>query len=241
MKQTDLTYLDIFKQIAADIEAHPLLELIKVEYNSGISEEAISKYLSQAQNPAIEKVAMLYREANGLVISWKFSSDLDSKSFKRYQKEFDDYKISDSAREHEVGRIEFLPFEEVFVDPPHYFDTSDEGDFEVEFNGKVYPGNSLGKLMRPFDLFSEESCMSFIMEEGMQDLKVVLLSDYYIVWDNSRMTHLDDYISFLAITRGLIRSRGDVFSEYRGDLLDILKFKPSDKAKVEPKLFKMLK
>ncbi|TDO68899.1 hypothetical protein EV143_1169 [Flavobacterium chryseum] len=239
-----MKYLSIFEKIKEDIIKHPYLELIECQFNSGLSEvelENLKTELYQCvgyfQSIDMKAIYKFYRECNGLTLSWRIASHLNEKEYLELKEKFPDLTFP-YTRDLEIGKIKILPFEEVFLYEQNYFDTSNSGDHFTQFNEYIYEGNSFGKMLFIFDLFSETCCMSFVPDEDNKEPKVIFLSDYYIVWDNSRITFFDSYINFLAVTRGLIESRKEIFDHFRGDTKKPIIYKKKYGTDLEPSLFK---
>lgn len=249
-----MDYKKIFNQIVSDIEANPYLELIVSEFNEGLNAKELSKTkielydsLGYFKNILLNPIFDFYSQYNGLKIKWKISSSLDDKSYDKLLEDFTDWDIPnlDNKRDLEVGSINILPFEDVFIYEQDYFDKSNpdksnSDDFFTHFGNHIYEGNSFGQLLFLFDLYSDTDCMSFVADEDNQELKVIQLSDYYIVWDNSKISYFESYVNFLAATRGSIISRKRFFEHYRGDKVDPLVFDtiPYD-TEIEPTIFKI--
>lgn len=238
-----MRYLSIFEKIKEDIITHPYLELVECQFNDGLSEAELENLKTELyqcvgyfESIDMEAIFKFYRECNGLTLSWRIASHLNEKEYLELKEKFPDLTFP-YTRDLEIGKIKMLPFEEVFLYEQNYFDTSDSGDHFTQFNEYTYNGNSFGKMLFIFDLFSETCCMSFVPDEDNKEPKVIFLSDYYIVWNNSRITFFDSYINFLAVTRGLIESREKIFDHFRGDTKDPILFKKDD-TDLEPSLFK---
>lgn len=242
-----MKYLSVFEKIKEDVVSHPYLELVECQFNNGLSEVELQNLktelydcLSYLKSLDMEAIFEFYRECNGLTISWRIASNLDEKEYLELKEKFPDLTFP-YTRDLEIGKIKILPFEEVFIYEQDYFDKSATEDHITQFGEYIYEGNSFGKLLFLFDLFSETCCMSFVTDEDNQEPKVIFLSDYYIVWDNSRITFFDSYINFLGITRGLIESRRKTFNYFRGDMKEPIIFENIYNPDLEPSLFKNFK
>jgi hypothetical protein len=221
-----MEYLKAFKKIEEDILNNPYLELIEKKYNPGIGENELGVLKDELfhnmkffKSIKMNKVFNFYKECNGLTLSWGISSKLDDKAYCKLKEEISDLSFPDD-RNIEIGKINIRPFDEVFLYDPGYFETKPSNEYQKEFNGFIYEGNTFGDLIFIFDLFSEESCMAFVPDEDNQEPKVILLSDRYVVWDSSRITFFDSYINFLTASRGVIANREMIYDCYRGDKLE---------------------
>lgn len=245
MKDTELDYTGVFQKIIKDIENHPYLELDFHQVNQGIS----AKYLTKIKEklfqdlPYFESIDMknifqFYSEMNGLTLSWKISSDLDHKTYNSLKEKITDLTFPEDRNEI-LGKINILPFEEVFLCDHDFFNISSSGDHFTEFDDFLYEGNSFSEILFLFDVFSDTECMSFIADND-DGHKVILLQEDYKLWNHSKVSYFHSYMKFLAATRGLIESRIKTFSEYRGDKTkDILWAKIPYGTTIEPDLFKI--
>lgn len=230
------TYLSRFKKLASEIETHPSLELIGFSYNPAATAENIAAAERAIAKKLSSPVKTFYQETNGLQLSWKFKP-LSGKSWEEVVKKLPGLTVKESYKTKPFGVINILSLDKCFINPESFFETSAEGDFSVEYNHKIYPGNSFGQHLRPVDLYSDDSCISFVFEDNEPE-KLMQLSDNYIVWDYSRVTDFENYLSMLFITRGIIDSRDLIFREYRGDLLPPLVVDKAFVEKFTPPLFK---
>ncbi|WP_299885246.1 hypothetical protein [uncultured Lacinutrix sp.] len=239
-----MDYKKLFEQIIIDIKTNPYLELTEYKFNEGLNSKELEKLITELHESSsfykkikMESVFNFYSQFNGLTIKWKLSSKLDALSYKKLPELFTDLELP-FKRDIEIGCINILPFEDVFIYEQDYFDKSETGDFFTHFGDYVYEGNSFGNMLYLFDLYSETDCMSFLPDEDNQEPKVVYLSDYYIVWDNTKVSFFDSYIIFLAATRGLINSREQIFDFYRGDKEKPIIFKTIPyNTEIEPTIF----
>ncbi|PKH50319.1 hypothetical protein CXF68_06220 [Tenacibaculum sp. Bg11-29] len=239
-----MDYIKIFKKIKNEIQNHPLLELVTFKINEGLvdiekTKEELYECLGYFETVQMESVFEFYKQCNGLVIKYKISSDIDE--YSELSKSYPDIDFSIN-KDAEIGSINILPFEDVFIYEQNYFDKSNEGEDYMHFGNYTYKGNSFGKILFVFDLFSDTNCMAFVPDENKEEPKVIQLLDYYVVWNSSRVTFFESYLNFLAVTRGLIDSRGmllDYYSKCKDNPL-ILKEVPYG-SDFEPILFKELK
>jgi len=118
-----------------------------------------------------------------------------------------------------------------------FFDDSAEGDWDVEFINQTYQGNSLGQKLRPWDLFSEYECISFFINKEEKKIPIILLGDYYIVWNSSRLIDFNTYLDVVLHTKGVIEARNKILSKYRGDKESLITFDIKALKNLTPKLF----
>lgn len=238
-----MNYRDTFLKIADDIRSHPDLELVDCCIGDELGQGGIEAKKEELWGavPYFKTIRMdaifdFYRECNGVHISWRLSPDVQSERLPDFIARFPILAIS---RNETLGCIRILPFDDVFIIMHRYFDTSDQGEHFTQFCDYTYEGDSFGKILFLFDLYSDTCAMSFVPDEDEHAPKVILVQDYYIVWDSSRVTFFESYVNFLAASRGLILSRETVFGEFRGDKLEPIEFaSPPYGTSVEPSLFR---
>jgi len=229
-------YADGFKKLEGEIKTHPLLDLIESKISGPATAASIEKAEKALGKPFSPNLKDFYSQLNGVTLLWKFKNLGDS-DWEKLKSQLPGLTVKDKHKTKPFASIKILPVEKCFVNPESFFDSSEKGDFEVEFAGKKYPGNSFGQLLRPFDLYSDTSCMSFVLIEGVAD-KVMQLSDAYIVWDYSKMSDFDNYIKMLFVTRGIEESRDKVYREYHGEEQPLVKVDDAFVKEFTPPLFK---
>ena len=240
-----MNYLKVFKNIKSSIEAHPYLEITECEINKGLSKEELKKAkkklyksLDYYKTVKLGSIFKFYKQCNGVTIKWKISSHLDEETYNNLPGKFPNLKLP-FDRDLDIGSINILPFDDVFINEQNYFDKSNSGDNFTQFGDYTYEGNSFGKMLFLFDLYSDTDCMAFVADQDNEKPKVIYLSDRYIIWDHSKISFFDSYINFLAATRGLTQSKEEYFDHYRGDKLEPLIFDSIPyETDVEPSIFK---
>lgn len=234
-------YVERFRKVVAEVEAHPALEVVAFK----VKEPAGAEELRAAEEVLGAKLAEPLRrfygeEANGLLLHWRVREDISPEDLKKVKRESSDYQIEPPedpdipfAKVHLLGLLESLKkkrWPEITTHVP---------EATYEFRGETYKSREFGKRLRPFDIFSTYECMAFLVEEGVGDPAVMLLSDYYGEWDETRITDFASYMEMVLATRGITEARKAVFGEYRGDRKPPLKTGPSYwTAERIPKMFR---
>jgi hypothetical protein len=235
-----MTYLERFRQLAEEIQSHPLLEVVEFKVNSPASESSFNQVEQKLAAPLAEAIRTFYRETDGLKLHWKLKSSTTYEELEEISSQYDDYWIESVEDGYlPFAKINLLPLEETFF-------TANWGDiiFSVTdelfgFAGITYSTKNFAKMLRPFDEFSVSHCMAFLVEEGVGDPKVLLLQDHYATWESSRLTNFESYLEFLLITRGIFQARLDIYGEYSGHTQPPLIRGSSDYLKIPvPKLFR---
>lgn len=245
-------YLERFRSMVAEIEAHPLLEVVTFSINPPISEQVLAQIETGLGLQLAESIRSFYQEANGLRIYWRFRLDLTDEELDRIEETYDDYEIG--LLEEDVDEIEgrnpfaqinLLPLEESLVNRDWqgivYFEETQAFDKSVEFCGSTYQRSQLEMRLKPFDLFSYSSCMAFLLETETREegFKVSRLGDHYIEWQDNRITDFASYLEMLLATRGIVQARESIYQEEGGERLPSLVTAPEywTEEKI-PKLFR---
>ncbi len=239
-------YLTRFQNLADEIASHPWLQLREFQVNQPASDdifEAVKDYLGF---PLSEFIYNFYRQANGLRLRWTIKPGITDDEFEKLSEISDDYEIIDAdleSDEYPFANINILPIEESLIERNWqgiiYFEEDiDLAHMEFEFAQKTYNRIDFGKKLKPFDVYSNESCMAFLIEDNVQTPKVLCLGDHYIEWDSTRITDFNSYLEMLLATKGITSARDRIYSKYRGDRQPIL-LTPHDywQGKRIPKLF----
>lgn len=214
-------YVERFRKMAEEIEAHPALEVVTFK----VKAPAPAEELRAAEEVLGAKLAAplrrFYAEANGLHLHWRVREETAPEELLKIQEKFDDYDV-------QLPEDEDIPFAQIRLLglleslkkkrwPQLAQMGKSGGDQPFEFRRATYTYRDFGKRLRPFDIYTSYECMAFFVEEGVGDPKVLLLSDYYSEWDQTRITDFATYLEFLLATRGIGEARKKFFGEYRGD------------------------
>ena len=90
-------------------------------------------------------------------------------------------------------------------------DAGSEADFD--FEGTVYTDREFCRMLRHFDTVDDFFAMSFVIRPGHKDWKMMLLNGHWAVYEDSRVTYLDDYLRYVIATWGLVNARDELFTE----------------------------
>lgn len=232
--------LDLIKKTIEEIKQHPYIVVTEEQINPPASEDLFDLVKFQSVCDIPSAVKDFYKQANGVVCRWSIKPDLDEKIMTSiYQQELEpgyDYTKP-------LGAIHILPIEKVMVNAwqgPQ--ETDPGGDKELEFSGQKFTYGSFGKLLKPFDLFSDIQCMTFVLLRETNEYKVMMMDDYYADWQNSLLTDFTTYLSAICAMKFMIPARAKIFKQYRGDLKpavtwDKLKNQLPELPMFEPKFF----
>ncbi|MDL4773859.1 SMI1/KNR4 family protein [Actinomadura xylanilytica] len=208
--------------LARRIEQNPMLELFSFEVCAPVSEEAVKDAEARFGAPLPAPLRRLYRTLGSATLQWCFRSSLDEQNRQQISE-----KPPNTIAEHGLfdGSIGIASLENVLFNP-EYTPLQLEYESEFIFDGTVYGDNEFCRMVRHFDTVDDCYAMSFIVQPDRTDWKMMLLGDYWIEYDYSRVAYLEDYLRYVIATWGLVDAREELFSEYRGDLREPLRFDP---------------
>ena len=223
--------------LADRVTKHPLLKIFERNEFPGVNPDNFNLFKEKFGIDLPIFIQELYLEMNGFTFIYglKDNSDQSLLAFNALSK---DYFI-EKGPPYILGSIKFLPFEMVFLENTWegtlYNMGSKTDNDKLMFRNKEYSYNDLGKFLKPFDLYSEEVCASFLLIPELS-FDVILLTDNYADWQNSRIISFQDYCTLITNTGGIIEARERYLTELQGDSMK--KFKLPDNKKLTPKIFK---
>lgn len=191
-----MNYLEILEKIHVEIVNNPQLEIIEYVAKPGLNPSEMTKKVLRLRQvlPILDDydlsaIVDLYKQCNGFKLRWK----------------------EKNSQEPKQGAIEILPFDEVFLFRQDYFDVSIPNPDGTYFLNTHYPDNTFADRLFVFDAFSEFEGMAFVFDESSENPQLVKLTDYYVVWDSSKITELQSYFYFLQASRGCLSTRHKTF------------------------------
>jgi SMI1 / KNR4 family (SUKH-1) len=213
------TYVERVRAMVDDLRTYPFVEVVRFEVFPPATADALAQVEEAIGARLAPALREFYGEANGLVLRWRIRQDLSDAERARLEDLSDDYEIGNpDTDENPFAHINLIPIHESIV-TRHWTEIDiDVGKATVEFGGETHEHAEFRNRLKPFDLFSLYDCMAFLIERGQGNPKVLLLSDYYIEWDNSRITDFASYLEMLLATRGIVECRDRIYGDYRGDL-----------------------
>lgn len=223
-----------------EINQHPLLEIFEQTVNpkpDPLIFESFKKIYNFNVPPFIQN---MYLEMNGftLVYGLKNNSADELELFNAQSKDY----LLEKGPPYILGSIKFLSFEKVFLEDTWnsvlYNTKSDSDELKFTFKNITYTYNSFGKQLKPFDLFSDETCAAFLLIPDLM-FDVILLTDNYIDWNNSRIISIEDYCKLMFSTKGIIDAREKYLSSINGDRQKKLIINNTER--LTPKIFRSIK
>ncbi len=228
--------LDLIKGTIAKLKTFSFIEVEVEEINPPIGTDMITSLQFASGKEIPEAIKSFYQSTNGLTFSWRIKPGLDEATMNKiYQTEEEPgYDYSKP-----LGTIRILPLQEVLINdwqPPA--ETDPGGSNSFSFINKEYTYASFGRLLYPFDIFSDVQCMAFIIFPDETEYKVVMLDNYYSDWHSSRITDFETYIKLMCETGFTIPSRQRLFKKFRGDLEPFLNYESIPSDLIVPAIFR---
>lgn len=205
------------EKLAGSVRSHPLLELLDFQVRPPAAEQDVGEVEARLKAAIPNAVKSFYRSADGASLRWRFRPDLPEETKDRVRTEFKSLTATPDGLFNVGGNINLLPLRDSLLDEEYALPQSEEVEGEFDFEGKVYTDNEFCRMLRPFDFIDDYYCMAFVVQAGAADWKLMLLGDYWIEYDHSRVTWIDDYLKFVVSTWGIKGAREKLFSKYRGD------------------------
>ncbi len=230
-------FIDDLGRLAETIRAHPWLELLDHTVRPPDA-AAIARVESHLGMKLPASIRGFYQQLNGASLQWRFRSDLPDAVKEQVRSEFQALAPAPDSLFQIAGNIQLLAVEDAFINEEYALPQNEEVVGTFDFDGKTYSDNEFSRMLRPFDVFEEFFCMAIVVQPGVADWKLMLLSDYWIEYDHSRVTWLDGYLEFLIATWGIRMARVKTFSKYRGDLEPPVQFDANAAASLVPALLK---
>jgi hypothetical protein len=214
-------YINKFESIVKEVESNPYLEVTEFKVNPPLSKQELADIEAAVGIKIDKSILNFYQQMNGLILNWQIKPDLakDEQAFTKIRKQYDDYYLKWPEDEIETvpfAKINLLSLEDCFIKKDWQEIIVPQPNEIIEFADISCKHSDFVKKLKPFDLFSDYDCMAYILDNKSGDFKILLLSDYYIAWDESRITNFESYIEMLLTTRGIVESRSRIYKEYAG-------------------------
>lgn len=232
-------YLKRFEALAKDLEKNKLIEIVEFKAQPPIKSTELKSVEKKIGAELAAGIRSFYEEANGLKFHWQIRPDVSPQEAKDLRKKSTDYYVEIAEY---IGNpfaiINLIPLDESIVTKKWKELTLGLTEKTVEFAGEEYDAADFAKTLKPFDIMNRELCMAFVIKKGEGNPPVILLSEGYTDWTNSRITDFPSYMEMLLATRGIVEAREKIFSKANGTSEKPLVGDAKFWSKYEPKLFR---
>jgi hypothetical protein len=211
-------YIAQFKALAKDLEEYSFLEIVEFTIQPPASVTQLKAVETRLGASLAKPIRDFYKQANGLKLHWRIRPSLDLDATEKLRKKSSDYDIVIAEY---IGNpfaiVNLIPIHESIV---HRWKELVLGNPQelIDFGGVTYTNKDFRKLLKPFDVMNRELCMAYLVNKGDGNPPVILLSNGYTEWNDSRITDFESYMEMLLATRGIVEAREKIFSSERGDL-----------------------
>jgi hypothetical protein len=223
-------------ELVDTVTRHPLLKIYEKLQSSPIDPGKFDAFKQSYGFDVPPKLRDAYSENNGFTIIYGLKDNSDE-GLVKFNSASKDYMV-EKGPPYIIGSVKFLTFEESFLEDTWrttLYDMGSESDKDkFVFRKTEYTYNDFGKQLKPFDLFSEETCAAFLLIPD-ERFEVILLTDHYADWKNSRIISFDDYWSLVFSTGAIIDARERYLSEAGGDDLQKMALPPVER--IRPAIF----
>lgn len=227
-----------FDELAEKVRRHPMLQLLVYEVAAPASEDVIAAAQASLGVPLPNPIAALYRIANGLKLTWRVRPDVSASERGAILSEFRQFQMQPEHVFEIAGNVHLVSITDALTNPDFALPNADATETTFDFMGNSYPDHEFSRMLRVFDFIDDFSGMAFVVQPGLADWKLMLLTDNWIEYDSSRVTWLKDYLAFTASTWGLRLARTALFSKYRGDREPPLAYDPELARHLLPRLLR---
>jgi len=225
-----------FEELTEKITRHPLLEIFEKQQSAGVNPEKFNAFKQSYGFDVPAKLKEAYSEINGFTIIYGLKDNSDE-GLVKFNSASNDYMV-EKGPPYIIGSIKFLTFEKSFLENTWQNTLYDIGSVsdndKFVFKKNDYTYNDFGRQLKPFDLFSEETCAAFLLIPD-ERFEVILLADHFADWKNSRIISFENYWKLVFLTGGIIDARERHLSETGGDELQKMLLPPVEK--IKPKIF----
>lgn len=221
------------------VKAHPLLSVEQQSIGDPAPPDMIERLEMATSLTLPLDIKEFYLAANGITFSYRLKSDLDETSRRSVQENGEQPDFDYAGV---LGGMRLLPIQESLLDlhwkPPT---TAQDAATRIEFDRTEFSLAELGARTKLFDRYepvNDAEAAAFITDPDPVQWKVLMLDQYLADWQNSRLTDFSTYILAMCATRFTIPSRRRVFSKYRGDKEEMLRWEVLAGEDLTPALFR---
>lgn len=232
-----MDYIAGLEKIKQEVNAHPLLEIVKFEIAQPIDEQTIQEVEQKLQIKLDEDLKEFYKQMNGCTIHWQLmrlsEEEYDEKVYEKFGRYEPDLEDDD---ENPFAQIKINPIEKCFLED--WFNYNNSYDYIFEFKNETYKECEFSKKLKILDEFSTFSCIAYIVEKRFENAPLVMLAGHFSDWWNSRLTNFASYWQMLIKSRGIYTIKNDILQAPNGSNSPPIKSLDNFEKELNPLLFK---
>lgn len=221
------------------IKAHPLITVEQEAIGDPAAPDMIERLEMVTSLYLPQDIKEFYLAADGVTFRYRLRDGLDDATLRSIRENGEQLDFDYSGT---LGSIRLLPIQESLLDlhwkPPT---TAQDAGTRIDFAGTELSLAELGartKLLDRYEPVNDAEAIALITDPDPDQWKVLMLDQYLADWQNSRLTDFRTYILAMCATRFTIPSRRRVFSKYRGDKEEMLRWEMLAEEDLLPALFK---
>ncbi len=203
------SYKEKFENMIEVLNKDKKIKFLHINFGVPAPTNLLEKASESLSNDLEGDIIKFYSEMNGLQIIWNYDGRINNET------EFKPLLFLNKEIQFD-GVVNFLPLE-ILLNQTTWKGTiwfEDDKEIETNFLGEEVSVQMIRKKLLPFDLFSTD--MSMAIYSNSKNDYVLLLQDYHIDYTNSLITFFDDYINMILKTKGLVKSRYEIFNALNG-------------------------
>jgi hypothetical protein len=232
-------YLTRFEALAAELAEIDYIEVPEFRPGPPAASPTLDAFEQRLGTSLVPGIRQFYEQANGLKLHWQIKPDVSPELAEELRERSKDYVVEIAEY---IGTpfaiINILSIEDSVLKEVWTELTLGIEDEQTTFKGTEHKTAELAKLLKPFDILNREHCVAFFLEHGNSDPPVLLLSDGYTNWSDSRLTNFASYIEMLLATRGIVEARPRILGDAGGTEKPPLLGDAANWAKYVPDLFR---
>lgn len=210
------SYKEKFENMIEVMNKDKKIKFLHINFGAPAPTNLLEKAGESLSNDRESDIIKFYSEMNGLQIIWNYEDKINNET------EFKPLLFLNKEIQFD-GVINFLPLE-IFLNQLTWKGTvwfEDDKDIDANFLGEEVSIKMIRKKLLPFDLFSTD--MSMALFSNSTNDYVLLLQDYHIDYTNSLIAYFDDYVALILKTKGLVKSRFEIFNALNGYRKPVIK------------------
>ena len=217
-------YILRFDEMVENLKSHSRVQMLTYHKAKPLSEQSLERIEKRLGYRLHDSIRSFYLQCNGLQLRWMDKKNpnyrVSEHKFRRGRVShyyFEDYPL-------EEGCIMILPLQHSIAknwkDTVYYPSLMSNGE-RLAFAGRTYGQLDFYKRIKPFDIFSTNNEMAFVLTGDTNPF--VVMGDYSRAnYSDSHLTTFESYLSFLIKSYGRLSARKSFFFCNEGHAKPIL-------------------
>jgi hypothetical protein len=234
------TLVELLRNTISRLQKNDLITVDKAIIQAPATPALIDSLETSTNIRLPQNIKDFYLAANGVECTWRIRQDIAADELDKIKNEAEQAGYDYSKP---LGSVRIFPVENMLMNTywiPPFLEGEGSSD-PFEFHNRQYTYGEFARKLKIFDAYyvnNDVECMALITDEPGKDFHLVMLTDYFADWQNSKLVEFDAYIKAICETRFTIPSRRRLFRKYRGDKDPVLTYSDLDNESLVPALFK---